>query len=90
MQTTALNDFITVILRKRDGITTVETENTSNLPNQEEVRTKEEKWEATIENAKKEEYSQAGMSWIDCHDDKCLVHMSEKDGSGWFPKQPKQ
>ena len=30
------------------------------------------------------------MSWIDYHDEECLVHMSEKDGSGWFPKKPKQ
>ena len=29
------------------------------------------------------------MSWTACYDDKCLVHMSEKDGT-WFPKEPKQ
>ena len=84
------NDFITVIHRNQDGVTTIETENNSNLPTQEEVRKEEEEWKASIEKAKKEENSHAGMSWIDCHDDECLVHMSDKDGSGWFPKQPKK
>ena len=90
MQPTPSNDFITFILRNQDGITTVETENTSNLPTQDKVRKEEEEWKASIKKGKEEENSHAGMSWIDCHDDKCLVHMSEKNGSGWFPKQRKQ
>ena len=90
MQLTPSNDFITVILRNQDGVTTVETDNNSSLPTQEEVRKEEEEWKASIEKAKKEENSHAGISWIDCHDDECLVHMSEKDRSGWFPRKPKQ
>jgi hypothetical protein len=31
----------------------------------------------------------AAMSWTGCYDDDCLVHLSEKDGSGWFPKKPR-
>ena len=27
------------------------------------------------------------MSWIACYDDGCLIHLSEKQGSGWFPQQ---
>ena len=90
MQPTPSNDFITVILRNQDGVTAVETENNSNLPTHEEVRKKEDEWKASIEKAKKEEDSHADMSWIDCDDDECLVHMSEKDGSGWFPRKLKQ
>jgi hypothetical protein len=25
------------------------------------------------------------MSWTACYDDKCYTHMSDKQGSGWFP-----
>ena len=89
MQPTPSNDFITVILRNHDGVTTIETENNSNLPTQEEVRKEEEEWKESIEKANKEEDSHAGMSWTACYDDECLVHMSEKSG-GWFPKEPKQ
>ena len=28
----------------------------------------------------------ASMSWTDCNDDGCLVHTSEKQGSGWYPQ----
>ena len=90
MQPTPSNDFITVILRNQDGITTVETENNSSLPTQEEVRKKEEEWKASIKKAKREEGNHVNMSWTACYDDECLVHMSDKDGKGWFLKQPKQ
>ena len=91
MQPTPSNDFITVILRNQDRVTTIETENNSNLPTQEEVRKEEEECKESIEKANKneEENSHAGMSWTACYDDECLVHMSEKSG-GWFPKKPKQ
>ena len=91
MPETLSNDFITVILRNQDGVTTIETENNSNLPTQEEVRKEEEEWKESIEKANKNEKdnSHAGMSWTACYDDECLVHMSEKDGR-WFPKEPKQ
>jgi hypothetical protein len=29
------------------------------------------------------------MSWTACYDDNCLTHLSEKEGSGWFPRKPK-
>ena len=79
MQPAPSNDFITFILKNQDGVTTVETENNGSLPTQEEVRKIEEQWKASFEKAKKEENSHADMSWIDCHDEECLVHMSEKD-----------
>ena len=85
------NDFITVILRNQDGVTTIETKNNSSLPTQEEVRKEEEEWKESIEKANKNEgdNDHAGMSWTACYDNECLVHMSEKSG-GWFPKEPKQ
>ena len=91
MQPTPSNDFITVILRNQDGVTTIETENNSNLPTQEEVRKEEKEWKESIERANKneEENNHASMSWTACYDDECLVNMSEKSG-GWFPKEPKQ
>ena len=82
MQSTPSNDFITVILRNQDGITTVETENNNNLPTEEEVRMEGVEWKASIKKANGEENSHAGMSWIECHDDECLVHMSEKTEVG--------
>ena len=84
MPETLSNDFITVILRNQDGVTTIETENNSNLPTQEEVRKEEKEWKESIEKANKneEENNHASMSWTACYDDECLVHMSEKDGSG--------
>ena len=91
MQPTPSNDFITVILRNQDGVTTIETENNSSLPTQEEVRKEEEEWKESIEKANKneEENNHAGMSWTACYDDECVVHMSEKGGR-WFPKEPKR
>ena len=90
MPETPSNDFITVILRNKDGITTIQTENNSNLLTQEEVKREEEESKAFIEKAMKEENNHASMSCTECYDNECLVHMSDKDGRGWFPKQPKQ
>lgn len=28
------------------------------------------------------------LSWTVCYDDDCPVHLSEKNGSGWFPDGP--
>lgn len=28
----------------------------------------------------------AAYSWTSCTDDGCLVHASEKEGSGWYPR----
>lgn len=30
----------------------------------------------------------SSLSWTACYDDHCKLHLSEKEGSGWFPKQP--
>lgn len=30
------------------------------------------------------------LSWTACYDDKCYIHMSDKDGAGWYPKKPKK
>jgi len=26
------------------------------------------------------------MNWTDCKDDGCQIHLSEKEGSGWYPQ----
>jgi len=31
------------------------------------------------------EVPHALMNWTDCTDDGCLIHLSEKQGSGWYP-----
>ncbi len=28
-------------------------------------------------------------SWTACYDDACCIHLSDKEGSGWFPRMPK-
>jgi len=30
------------------------------------------------------------LSWTACYDDNCFVHMSSKDGAGWWPQKPKK
>ena len=30
----------------------------------------------------------ATLSWTGCYDDDCYIHLSDKQGSGWFPKRP--
>ena len=29
------------------------------------------------------------LSWTACYDDVCQVHLSDKEGKGWFPKRPR-
>ena len=29
------------------------------------------------------------LNWTVCYDDNCLIHLSEKQGSGWFPQKPR-
>ena len=29
-----------------------------------------------------------GLSWAACYDNQCPVHLSEKQGQGWFPQKP--
>ena len=31
----------------------------------------------------------ATLSWTSCYDDNCYIHLSDKQGSRWFPKQPR-
>jgi Retrotransposon gag protein/Zinc knuckle len=37
-----------------------------------------------------EEPQHSHLSWTACYDDKCAIHMSDKDGSGWYPKKPRK
>ena len=30
------------------------------------------------------------LSWTACYDDDCATHLSDKEGSGWFPRETKQ
>ena len=30
----------------------------------------------------------ATLSWTGCYDDDCYIHLSDKQGLGWFPKRP--
>jgi len=32
----------------------------------------------------------SAMSWTACYDPLCATHLSEKEGSGWFPKKTRQ
>ena len=36
----------------------------------------------------RDEPDHAVMSWTACYDHKCRVHLSEKEGSGWYPTRP--
>lgn len=45
----------------------------------------------------KEEFDKRGkddehalMSWTACYDDDCRVHLSDKQGSGWYPTRPRK
>jgi hypothetical protein len=35
-----------------------------------------------------QELDHAMLSWTACYKDSCLVHKSDKDGAGWYPKKP--
>ena len=45
---------------------------------------------ALKEPAPKQPVRHNAMSWTACYNDSCTVHRSDKDGSGWFPRQPKK
>ncbi len=32
----------------------------------------------------------AVLSWTACYDDACPIHLSDKDGSGWYPQRPRR
>lgn len=44
-------------------------------------------WTAGCASPKHTEH--INLSWTACYDDGCLIHKSDKDGSGWYPKKPK-
>ena len=32
----------------------------------------------------------ATLSWTTCYDDNCSIHLSDKQGLGWFPTRPRR
>jgi Retrotransposon gag protein len=36
------------------------------------------------------ENTHANLSWTACYDDKCTIHKSSKEGSGYYPKRPQE
>ena len=36
----------------------------------------------------KAKLNHAMLSWTGCYDDDCYIHLSDKQGLGWFPKRP--
>lgn len=47
-----------------------------------EVRKKSKAWNP-------DQINHADYSWTVCYDDDCRIHLSEKEGSGWFPRKPR-
>ena len=45
---------------------------------------------ALKEPALKQPVQHNAMSWTACYDDSCTVYRSDKDSSGWFPRQSKK
>ena len=35
------------------------------------------------------ENTHGGYSWTAYYNDQCQIHLSEKQGSGWFPREPR-
>ena len=52
-------------------------------------------WKPTLEGKKEinavnqETGNHASMSWTACYDDNCQTHQSNKNGAGWYPKEPR-
>jgi len=42
----------------------------------------------TMHEDQEKETKHAYLSWTACYDDHCYTHMSEKEGSGWYPRKP--
>lgn len=42
------------------------------------------------EDATLRESNHACLSWTACYEDDCQIHISEKEGSGWYPKRPRK
>jgi hypothetical protein len=36
------------------------------------------------------EQEHACLSWTGYYEDECLIHQSDKDTTGWYPKKPKK
>lgn len=63
----------------------------SQAPNKpEEDSTSNTKTEDNYDISDKRHPNHANISWTGCYDDYCFTHKSEKDGSGWYPKKPRQ
>jgi hypothetical protein len=45
---------------------------------------------AETEDNQRKKNEHACLSWTGCYDDSCMIHFSDKDGSGWFPKEPRK
>ncbi len=63
--------------KNRDWKPAPEGKKTLNATNRQEITTKEES-------------PHGALSWTACYDDKCTIHLSDKQGSGWFPRAPKK
>ncbi len=42
-----------------------------------------------IDSMQQRHNEHTGLCWTACHDDACYIHLSDKEGSGWFPRIPK-
>lgn len=43
--------------------------------------------DVAIQEEKEDDHDK--LSWTACHDDSCPTHRSDKEGSGWYPRKPK-
>ena len=50
-------------------------------PNEEELDERQREAKQNMEHA--------GLSWTACYDEHCQVHKSDKEATGWFPKEPR-
>ena len=61
------------------------------LLNQREHDLREQQQDLDKEAEKKaKDREHACLSWTACYDDYCRVHLSDKQGSGWFPRKPRR
>ena len=57
----------------------------------EEYAEKEKEWErAKTQEAEKKRRDHALISWTACYNNYCSIHLSEKEGSGWYPSRPRK
>ena len=51
---------------------------------------KQEWLEAYNQTSSDQPKDHTSLSWTACYDDDCTIHLSDKEGSGWFPRKLKQ